>query len=163
MEKEYIKKHFDEVLNRYGHQVIYARRDLDIRCECYNEISRESDIRCDKCLQTGYKISYERVRSRRRIVTVVETNVALRLTYETGIKTPKAYLYYFPSELAPKEADLILEVEEKENSNKAKVKEKYIISVAEGMRDVHGEISFYQTYSKYEEKGDYDDKAISGN
>lgn len=158
-----IREAFDSFIEKYGHDVIYVRRDLKFRCNCYVERSGEHQSICNKCLGTGYDVQIERVRVRRNIVTVPESLVGLQTHAQQGVFTPKAYVYYISEKIQPKDTDLILEVEWSALKKPKRIIQRHVISVAEPKQGDQGRVEFYQVYCKYEGKGDSDDQTISGN
>jgi hypothetical protein len=156
-----IRQAISEVLQQYGHDIVYIERDLRFRCTCYSERSGESaNPNCPKCFGTSYHVNIKKARVRRTIASVPETLIGLNKLMEEGNAVPKAYTYYFEYHVHPKEGDLILEVDWI-NGLPKRIKEKHFISVAEPKFGESGRIEFYQVYCRYRPKGASDDDALS--
>lgn len=152
----------NEIIERYGHEIIYIRRDLKFRCECVSNRNGQSDTRCRKCLGTGYAINYERMKVRSRIVDGHEKlSDQAEVVTPKGIKQVKSTVYYVPERFKPKEGDLILEVDWDESGRVKKVRDKHFISIADPKLGIHGRIEFYQVHCKFEEGRESDGKTLA--
>jgi hypothetical protein len=149
------------VLSEYGHDVVYIRRDTRFRCTCYSERSGESsNPNCPLCFGTAFRVSLEKVKTRRKISSVPETLIGLKNTQNTGNLSPTAFVYYFQYFTLPVEGDLILEVDWNGNIP-AYIREKHLVSVADPKQGTGGQIEFYQVYCRYNPKGVSDDDALT--
>lgn len=157
-----IKEALNEIIDRYGHEVVYIRRDLKFHCECFSNRNGQADAKCKKCLGTGYAITYERMKVRSRIV---DGHDALsdrgEVVSPEGLKYVKSKVYYVPERYVPKEGDLILEVEWSEDGRVNKLIHKHFISIADPKLGLHGRIEFYQVHCKFEESRESDGKTIT--
>lgn len=156
-----IRKKIKETLDKYGHYVVYIRRDERFRCECYVERSGESKADCPKCFGTGFVVSVEKVLTRRTISSVPETLIGVNQLNQAGRVAPKAYTYYFEHDIVPKQSDLILEVIWDANGIPRYVKEKMLVSAVDGQLGYKGRVEFYQVYCRSDLKGENDDKALT--
>ena len=154
-----IQKSFDAVIEKYGHDVIYIRRDPRFKCKCYSERSGEADTDCKDCFGLGNPITLEKIRVRHVTETPAETK--LELHSDEGISVPVEYEYFVKKSDAPKNGDLIYEVEFDEKGNAKRVLEKSLISLARPMRGTNGRIEFYQVYVKDRRKDRKDDQTIA--
>jgi hypothetical protein len=156
-----IRQAISEVLQQYGHDIVYIERDLRFRCTCYSERSGESaDPNCPKCFGTAYHVSIKKARVRRTIASVPETLIGLNQLTEAGNVIPKAYTYYFAYDAQPKDGDLILEVDWI-NGLPKRIREKHFISVVEPKLGENGQVEFYQVYCRYTPKGAKDNEALT--
>lgn len=145
-----IRKDFSNVLDKYGYDVIYVRRDKRFHCECFSERSgglAQSD--CPKCFGTGYVIGIEKVRTRRKISSVPESLVRARKNFEVGFIPSKAFVFYMEHDIHPAEGDLVLEVEWNDGIP-IRIINKNVISIADPQYGDQGRIEFYQVYSRFE-------------
>lgn len=157
-----IKAALDEIIERYGHEIIYIRRDLKFRCECFSDRNGQADSKCKKCLGTGYDIKYERMKVRSRIVDGHDRlSDQGEVVAPKGLKQVKSTVYYFPERYKPKEGDLILEVDWMFDGRVDKVRDKHFVSIADPKLGVHGRIEFYQVHCKFEEGRESDGKTIT--
>lgn len=156
-----LRKRLKQVLQKYGHHVIYIRRDTRFHCHCYVERSGEPTADCPNCFGTGYEVSAERILVRRSIASIPETLAGANSINQAGRFSPKSYTYYFEHNFHPKESDLILEVVWDVNNIPRQVKEKMLVSASDPQLGYKGRIEFYQVACRYDVKGDSDDKALS--
>lgn len=156
-----IRKDLSNFLEKYGHYVIYIRRDMRYRCECYSERNGgQAYFDCPKCFGTGYIVTIEKIKTRRNISSVPESLVRSRKSYEPGQVAAKAYVYYMEHHVKPKEGDLILEVEWK-NGVPMQILEKNMISVADPKQGIEGRVEFYEVYSRFETERKSDQDALT--
>ena len=151
-----IRKRLRETLNKYGYTIVYIRADQRFRCSCYSERNGEAKITdCSLCFGTGYKSQVERVKTRRKPLTMPESLVAVRRTAEPGNLVVGGYTYYMEHNIVPKSGDFILEVLWS-NGKPTKVKEKLKISAVDQKDGLEGRIEFYQVYARthWLEEGD---------
>lgn len=151
-----IRAALDEVIKAYGHYIIYVRRDLKFRCECYSHKNGEANAKCKKCLGTGYAVAFERIKVR----SVVAASPSSEVLVPAGTKVTPTTIYYVPERYHPKDGDLILEVEWDESLVK-RIRKKHFISVADPKLGLEGRIEFYQVHCKFEEGRESDDKTIA--
>lgn len=157
-----IRAALEEIAEQYGHEIVYIRRDLKFRCECFSDRNGQADSQCKKCLGTGYAISYERMKVRSRIVDGHGMlSDKAEVVAPKGIKQVKSTVYYVPERFHPKEGDLILEVDWAADGRVNKVSDKHFISIADPKLGLHGRIEFYQVHCKFEEGRESDDKTIA--
>ncbi|ACK98799.1 MULTISPECIES: hypothetical protein [Bacillus cereus group] len=156
-----IRKEFAQVLAKYGHSIIYVRRNLHFRCKCYIERSGEAKLNCSRCFGTGYEVVIEKKLARRKEAYDSETLVEVNQLQPYGTYAPKAYTYYLDYGSKPEKNDLILEVVWDEKEMPIKIKEKLLISAVEPKFGVKGRTEFYQVYSRYDFKGDSDEWALT--
>lgn len=156
-----IAKQFDAVIEKFGHSIIYLRKDLKFRCECYVERSGEPNPTCDICMGTGYDIHVERFKVRRNVASIPETLIGIASLTQRGVQFPKAYVYYVSAFNEPKDGDYILEIKWDENMKPLEITQRNLISAAEPKQGVEGQIAFYQVYCRYEEKRDKDEATLS--
>lgn len=156
-----VRKRIKGLLDEYGHDIIYIRRDTRFRCECYVERSGESSPECPLCYGTGYVVEIQKKRARRQVSTVPETLVGVNQTHKAGRFTPMTYTYYLEHFDEPKEEDLILEVIWDVSGVPRFIKEKLIISAAPPQFGYKGRVEFYQVYARYDQKGVHDDTALT--
>lgn len=152
----HIKQEFDTVINQYGHDVVYVKRDERFRCSCYSERSGGAKANCSKCFGTGFKISLKKIKTRRNQAAIPETMSGATSLESGGIIRSVHYVYYIKSEVTPSHRDLILEVEWKD-SKISKIIEKHFVSSAQGKKGEDGLIQFYQVYTREMIAGDYDE------
>lgn len=157
-----IRGALNEIIELYGHNVIYVRRDTKFRCECFSSRNGQADARCKKCLGTGYSITYEQIKVRSRIVDGYgNLSDKGEVVAPKGIKQVKSTVYYFPERLHPKEGDLILEVEWTDEGKVKRIRDKHFISISDPKLGVQGRIEFYQVHCKFEESRESDGKTIA--
>lgn len=156
-----VRNEISKLLDEYGHDIIYIRRDERFRCECYVERSGEPDPSCSKCFGTGNKVSIEKARTRRQISSVPETLIGVNKLQEAGKLAPKAYVYYLEHDVKPKENDYILEVIWDANGVPRYIKEKHLISAVDPKYGYKGRVEFYQVYARFDVKGDQDDTTLT--
>ncbi|UYX56220.1 hypothetical protein M3Y14_33760 (plasmid) [Bacillus thuringiensis] len=156
-----IRKEFAQVLDKYGHSIVYVRRNSHFRCECYIERSGEPNANCSKCFGTGYEVKIEKKLTRRKEASIPETLIGVNQLQPYGAFAPKAYTYYLDHLSKPEKNDLILEVVWNEKEMPIKIKEKLLISAVEPKYGLQGRTEFYQVYSRYDFKGDRDDRALT--
>ena len=153
-----IRERFREVLEEYGHTVVYIRADQRFRCSCYNERNGEAKLSgCTKCFGIGYKTTIEQVLTRRTPLSMPETLVAVRRGTSPGNLVVAGYTYYMEHTVIPKSGDMIYEVIW-ENGKPKRVKEKLLISAVDQKAGVNGRTEFYQVYARthWLEEGDMD-------
>lgn len=156
-----IRAELQKVLTQYGYDAIYIRRNLQFHCTCYSERSGgQANPDCPKCFGTGYEVTIEKIRTRRDISSVPESLVRTRKNREFGYEAPKAYVYYIEHHVQPKEGDLILEVEWR-NEMPVKILDKNVISVADSKHGLQGRVEFYEVYVRYEPTRKSDQDALS--
>lgn len=156
-----VRKRISSLLDKYAHNIVYIRRDVRFRCECYVERSGEPMPSCDKCFGTGYVVQVEKARTRRNVSAVPETLIGMNQMLQAGTTIPKAYVYYFEHDIKPTESDLILEVIWDTNGVPRYIKEKHLISAVEPKYGYKGRTEFYQVYCRYDQKGVNDDNALT--
>lgn len=156
-----IRKKIKETLQKYGHYIVYIRRDERFRCSCYIERSGEATADCPLCFGTGFVVNVEKVLVRRTISSIPETLVGANQLNQAGLVSPKAYTYYFEHDMKPKKNDLILEVIWDTNGIPRYVKEKMLVSAVDEQLGYKGRVEFYQVYCRYDQKGVNDDKALT--
>lgn len=154
-----IQKSFDAIIEKYGHDVIYIRRDTKFQCDCYLERNGEADTNCKKCFGLGNPVTLEKIKVRYKTETPAETKLQTRSN--EGYNTPVEYEYFVKKEDAPKNGDLIYEVEFDEVGKAVHVLEKSYISFARPLRGKNGRIEFYQVYVRNQRKDKEDDKSVS--
>ncbi len=156
-----IRKSLDNILKKYGYDLIYIRRDKRFKCSCYSERSSgQTSSSCNKCFGTGYKVAIEKIRSRRKIAPLTESLVRAGRNYEIGNVSGTAFLYFIQHDVKPKKGDILLEVEWK-NGVPFKIKEKHFISIADPKHGAGGRIEFYQVYVKYDTERPGDENALT--
>lgn len=158
-----IRKQIGDLFDTYSHDIVYVRRDIRFRCECYVERSGEPTTDCPKCFGTGFAVKIEKFRTRRKIASIPETLIGVNQGFEYGSLVPTAYVYYLENTAKPDADDLILEVVWDANGVPRKIKEKNVISAVDPMLGYKGRVEFYQVYCRYDWKGDYDDSALANN
>ena len=154
-----IQKSFDAIIEKYGHDVIYIRRDTQFQCDCYLERNGEAEDNCKKCFGLGNPVTLEKIRVRYKTETPAETK--LQLHSNEGTVVPVEYEYFVKKEDAPKNGDLIYEVEFDEAGKAVQVLEKSFISLARPLRGTNGRIEFYQVYARNQRKDRKDDKTVA--
>lgn len=156
-----IQKRFEQVIEKYGHDIVYVRRNLKFHCECYSERSGGADVsKCPKCFGTGYKVSFEKTKVRRKITSVPESLVRARRNFDVGNVATTTYLYYMKKDMKPKQGDIVVEVEWR-NGVPIKIQDKFVISVADPKQGLHGKIEFYEVFVRYETEGAKDKDALT--
>lgn len=156
-----IRKDFAKVIEKYGHEIIYVRRDLRFTCSCYVERSGgQRSSFCKKCMNTGYVVSFEKRRVRRQSSSVPESLVRSRKIHDIGNVSSSAYIYYMDYKVKPKKGDLILEVEWK-SGLPTQIHDRFEISMTDRMQGDNGRTEFYQVYSKYSTKGEESNGAFT--
>jgi hypothetical protein len=156
-----IRKKIKDTLTKYGHHIVYIRRDERFRCTCYVERSGESEADCPLCFGTGFKVSPEKVLVRRTISSIPETLAGTNTVQQAGSLAAKAYTYYFEHDIKPKQSDIILEVIWDNNGIPRYIKEKMFVTSTVEQLGYKGRIEFYQVYCRYDKKGVHDDAALS--
>lgn len=156
-----IRKRIKQLLDDYSHNIVYIRRNERFHCDCYVERSGESSKECPKCFGTGFEVTIEKHRTRRKIASVPETLIGVNQLQPIGTSAPKAYVYYFEHDVNPVEKDLILEVIWDNNGVPRYIKNKSLISASDPQLGYKGRTEFYQVYCRYDQKGDSDDQALS--
>jgi hypothetical protein len=155
-----LRKDMTEILNKYGHQIVYIRQDKRFRCDCYSERSGEARADCPKCFGTTYKVKIEKHLTRRKVSTVPETLPGVRKTSGGGMVVPTTYQYYLLYDVEPQRGDLILEVEWQDDIPRA-IKEKLAISLPDPKQGATGRIEFWQVYVRTDWKGAEDNAALT--
>lgn len=156
-----VRKRLAQFFDQYSHEIVYVRRDVRFRCECYIERSGEPSPDCGKCFGTGNVVQIEKVRTRRNISSVPETLIGVNQLSAAGRMSPKAYVYYLEHDIKPQTNDLILEVIWDVNGVPRYIKEKHLISAVEPKFGYKGRTEFYQVYARYDQKGAQDDSALT--
>lgn len=156
-----IRKKFKETLQKYGHHIVYIRRDERFRCSCYIERSGEATADCPLCFGTSFVVNVEKVLVRRTISSIPETLAGANQLNQAGLVSPKAYTYYFEYDIKPKKSDLILEVIWDTNGVPRYIKEKMLVSAVDEQLGYKGRVEFSQVYCRFDQKGEHDDKALS--
>ncbi len=156
-----IRKEIKKTLEKYGHDIVYVRRDKRFRCECFVERSGEPKADCSICFGTGYIVKLEKRKTRRKISSVPETLIGLNRLQQAGSVIPKAYVYYLQHTDTPEEDDLILEVIWDKKGIPRHIKDKYRISAVDPQLGEEGRVEFFQVYCKFDQKGDHDDAALT--
>ena len=156
-----IRKRIKGLLDEYSHNIVYIRRDTRFHCECFVERSGEPNPNCPKCFGTGYVVTVEKVRTRRKISSVPETLIGVNQLQQTGTIAPNSYTYYFEHDKNPVVDDLILEVIWDTQGVPRYIKDKYLISAINPMLGYKGRVEFFQVYCRFDQKGAQDDAALS--
>lgn len=156
-----MRKSFNNIIEKYGHYIIYVRRDTRFKCKCYIEKNGEADPHCPECLGLGNPVQLEFIKARRKVNYSSGQLSGLDKHFDNGIQIAEEYTYYLKAEDEPKELDMILEVDIDESRKVKKVLEKNLISTAVPMKGVKGEVEFYQVYTKTKGKDKHDDKTVS--
>ncbi|QHW35665.1 hypothetical protein GZH47_32730 (plasmid) [Paenibacillus rhizovicinus] len=149
-----------DILEKYGHKVVYVRQDKRFRCDCYSERSGEPMADCPKCFGTTYKVSIRSCLTRRKVSVVPETLPGARRVSPLGNIAATTYKYYMEHDVAPQPGDLILEVEW-DGEKPATITEKLYVSVPDPLRGDTGRIEFWQVYVRLDWKGDNDDATLT--
>lgn len=155
------RKKLKDVLDKYGHYIVYIRCDKRFRCPCFIERSGEPHSDCPMCFGTGYKVQIEKIRTRRKISSVPESLIGVNRLQSTGTMAPKSYTYYYEHYVQPKESDLILEVLWDKEGVPRHIKNKYLVSAVDPQLGYKGRVEFYQVYCRFDRKGDHDDNSLS--
>jgi hypothetical protein len=155
-----VRKRIKDLFDQYSHDVVYIRRDLRFRCECYVERSGEPSAKCPKCFGSGYVVKIQKLRARRNITTSTAFPSANQVE-EAGRMSPKTYVYYFEHDAKPEANDLILEVIWDISGVPRYIKEKNLISAVEPKFGFKGRTEFYQVYCRFDQKGVSDDQALT--
>ncbi|MEX3713553.1 hypothetical protein ABFV99_14210 [Cytobacillus horneckiae] len=105
-----VAKEFEQILKKYGRDVLFLRTDRKLYCECYNEVTQEASRECPVCLGLGWSYIAERqtVKSETSMAAVQLPNV-LKGVSIGDIATAARKYFVLPSVQA-KEKDLIVEV-----------------------------------------------------
>ncbi len=157
-----IRSDISKLFDSYAHNVIYIRRDLRFRCDCYSERSGESAVGCNKCFGTSYVVKLEKTRVRRKLNSVPESLSNLRSESGFGALYPNQYVYWVEWTVQPKAGDLILEVEwDKEQKVPLSILQKHFISVGEPLFGNNGRVEFYTVYLKYSPERGVDNEALT--
>jgi|SRR5579875_466171 len=150
-----IRKKFIETLQKWGHYVIYIRRDLRFRCPCFIERSGEASEHCPKCFGTGYRVTIEKHLTRQHPNSVPLSLSGLDRSTPYGNIVPNANVYYFDYTVEPKSGDLIIEVDWN-GDTPMNIKFKQLISLSEPKYGQQGRVEYYSCYAKFTPKGDND-------
>jgi hypothetical protein len=155
-----LRKDLAKLFDTVSYPIIYVRRDLRFRCECYSERSGESRADCPRCFGTSYHVTIEKHRTRRHPNAVPLSLSGVNQLAPAGMLLPKAYIYYFEYQVNAQDSDLILEVEWDDQENPVSIKEKQMISLSEPKTGFEGRVEFYHVYTRMDMKGVNDDTAL---
>lgn len=106
-----LKKELDDILEKYGRDVLVIRQDKKKRCVCYDEVNKEARRDCPFCLGLGYVYTAEKHRTRAMDTNVSETLSRLIKGTSIGGTRSSARKYYFKSEMSADIQDLVVEVD----------------------------------------------------
>jgi hypothetical protein len=155
-----IRAEVKKILENYGHYVLYLRRDLRLKCDCYQENAETADPNCPLCFGTGYKVSIEKILARRQSSSNNSTVPNNLLNQSAGKFYNNPMIYYLPYQVNPKNGDLIIEVKWM-NQKATGIKEKHFITNVQDKRGINGSVMFFQVYCQNEPRGVNDNARIS--
>lgn len=95
-----------DIVEKHGHPVVLAIRDLSIPCACKSELKQEST--CEVCIRTGYKIDLKRSVAYRKKNAQGPMSDS-RKEDAGGATDIRSYAFYFAGETPVRSGDLIIE------------------------------------------------------
>ena len=143
-----VEKDFLHILNNYGHDVLVAHANKQIRCSCYDALTGSADRNCPFCLGLGYVTTIKKYKTRERDMSIDESRPTSQGSLSFGEIVVENKAYYFYKNVPIKEQDLIIEVEwegERPVYNGGTI---YEVSHVDEHRYLRGEIAYYKVTMK---------------
>lgn len=106
-----LKRDFERILERYGHDILLVRSDRQMGCTCYQPLTGATDSDCPLCFGLGTIPVIEKHRVREQDMNVPETLPYLASTQLFGEMAVATRAYYFRMDAQPRPHDLILDVD----------------------------------------------------
>jgi hypothetical protein len=147
-----LRKEFDEILEKYGFNVLVVRSDRKLRCSCWNEKTQEADRECPVCFGKGWVPVVEKHTVRSMDTSVPETLAMLGQDSSKigGLSIP-GRVYYTRYNLLISATDLIVDVDWSSNGkpiyNGGGI---YEVSHVDPKRFEKGELIYNKVYVKDE-------------
>ena len=139
-----LRKTINEILDKWGHNVLIRKNQKHFRCKCFDPHTQESGIAsCATCDGTGYVPLIEKVLTRR---WGLGDNNPDRLMPESKV-AQSTRIFYFKHWVHPKVGDLIYEVTWVPNAESGRPKQilhEYSIDKAHEARADRGRIEYYR-------------------
>lgn len=107
----YMENQFDEIMERYGHDVLVLHHDKTVQCSCYKKVLGSVDRTCPFCFGMGYIPIIKRYTTRRIDGAISDTVPRSGNVQNFGSMVVENKHYYFGKDVPIKEQDLIIEVE----------------------------------------------------
>lgn len=107
----FVEKHFNKLMDEYGHDVLVVHRETEEECVCYDKLTGSADRACPFCFGLGWIPTTQRYTTR-NVDGSVSDNVprgGSRQIYGGLIQTSRNYYFYKDCPIQPQ--DLIVEVE----------------------------------------------------
>jgi hypothetical protein len=105
-----LRKKVADIIEQYGHNIIYVRRIPQLHCKCWVEKTKSANPRCPICLGTGVKIYLEIHKVCDRS-SVPDSSSGAALNYEApGVSHEPSYFFYMLHDVNPGYEDIILDV-----------------------------------------------------
>lgn len=107
-----LAKEFENILKRFGRDVLVIRQDRKLRCEtCFNEVTQEASRECATCFGLGWSYVAERHTIRSEDVSVPETLARLLGGKSIGQVSASSRRYFCLPNMRAQQDDLIIDVE----------------------------------------------------
>jgi hypothetical protein len=140
-----LRKEFNKFISKYGHEIIYIRRDTTLTCRCWNDKEKCGNPRCSICFGTGYKVEISVFKVRGRTLSSDEADF---FKYdEFGSHTPSENVFFLGYNKNPKSEDIIVEVEW-DGAKPVRIMSVNQIVLPDPKRAKEGRIEFWRAFVK---------------
>jgi hypothetical protein len=125
--------------------VLVQRLNLQIHCQCWNEIEGEGEPNCDYCLGRGYLSVFERHRSR-RMSSDNEHKQQVLMQSTVGGELQDMVFWYFEYQVNPAAEDIVYEVTWADNAMTLpqRLLTAYRVNYADPFRASGGRIEYWR-------------------
>lgn len=139
---------FDDIIVKYGHDVLLLRKNKNKRCSCYDQKTQSADRDCPFCFGLSYIPIIEKHKIRELDTGVPQTLPLLDSKSSFGAIAIPARAYFFRRNDTISEQDLIIDVDWDGDTPMYTRKGIYEISHIDPQRFEQGEEIFKKVYVK---------------
>jgi len=137
----HIKTEIEEMIDKHGYYILLLRPIKQLKCMCWNSMTKEGNPACNSCMGTGNVIRYERHKVRSDGVTYDTLARAINHT-ATGPEIRPMQFMYMKTQASPESGMLILEVDWKGLRPLRRGLQVYEVNITNIMRGENGEPSY---------------------
>ena len=143
-----LKRRFDNILEKYGHETLVLHSNREIRCVCMDKLTGSVDVSCPFCFGMGSIPEITRELTREQDSNLSNALSFISDTQLFGEMSIPGRFYFFKTEVDIDAHDLILDVDWVNDLPVYSGRGLYEVSHVDRKRFEDGEFTFQKVYTK---------------
>ena len=148
LDKLDMKDKAEEMINIFGVDILFLRSSNYIKCNCYNEINKQSNNEnCPVCFGRGYVSTIEKDSIMSQGLNSINSSQEL-VNRDLSMLLLDREICYFKSSSKPKDNDVLMYCDFDDNGNVLKVKKISAITNIESVKGEDGKCLYYTAITR---------------